>query len=72
MPLGIAERDYNPPMASAAKSPECPEQTQDIRLVVDSMPTLAWSARSDGSADFFNQCWLDYTGLFTEQSLGWV
>ncbi len=43
---------------------------QDIRLVVDTIPTLAWSARPDGSADFFNQRWLDYTGLSAEQALG--
>ena len=42
----------------------------DIRLVVDTIPTLAWSARPDGSAEFFNQRWLDYTGLSAEQALG--
>jgi hypothetical protein len=25
--------------------------------VVDAIPTLAWSARADGSADFFNRFW---------------
>jgi PAS domain S-box-containing protein len=43
---------------------------QDIRLVVDTIPTLAWSARPDGSAEFFNERWLDYTGLSAEQALG--
>jgi len=43
---------------------------QDIRLVVDTIPTLAWSAGPDGSADFFNQRWLDYTGLSAKQALG--
>src|SRR5258705_12542570 len=43
---------------------------QDIRLVVDPIPTLAWSAGPDGSAEFFNQRWLDYTGLSAEQALG--
>ena len=33
---------------------EEPEDVQDIRLVVDTIPTLAWSAGPDGSADFFN------------------
>src|SRR5262245_9366028 len=42
-----------------------------VRLVVDTIPTLAWSARSDGSAEFFNQPWLDYTGLSAEKALGW-
>src|SRR5882762_1852276 len=43
---------------------------QDIRLVVDTIPTLAWSAGPDGSADFVNQRWLDYTGLSAKQALG--
>src|SRR6266446_2616473 len=43
---------------------------QDIRLVVDTIPTLAWSAGPDGSADFVNRRWLDYTGLSAKQALG--
>jgi len=60
-------------MASAGQSSEPARQAPDIRLVVDTIPVLAWSARSDGSADFFNQRWLDYTGLSTDQALdsGW-
>src|SRR2546430_1272964 len=52
---------------------EEPGDIQDIRLVVDTIPTLAWSARPDGSAEFFNQRWLDYTGLSAKQVLdsGW-
>jgi len=49
---------------------EEPREVQDIRLVVDTIPTLAWSAGPDGSADFFNQRWLDYTGLSAKQALG--
>src|ERR1700731_3062971 len=49
---------------------EEPGDVQDIRLVVDTIPTLAWAARPDGSAEFFNQRWLDYTGLSAEQALG--
>jgi formate hydrogenlyase transcriptional activator len=63
--------DYNPRMPSAEHTSKEARQGQDIRLVVDTIPTLAWSARSDGSADFFNQRWLDYTGLSAEQALNW-
>src|SRR6516225_7254107 len=66
-----SQRDYNSRMDSAGQRSEHPRQLQDIRLVVDTIPTLAWSARPDGSADFFNQRWLDYTGLATEQALDW-
>src|SRR3989449_6377497 len=57
-------------MASLRHSYEEPGDVQDIRLVVDTIPTLAWSAGPDGSADFFNQRWLDYTGLSAAQVLG--
>ena len=51
-------------MASRGDAPsfsEEPVDVQNIRLVVDTIPKLAWSAGPDGSADFFNQRWLDYT-----------
>ncbi|HWO33481.1 MAG TPA: PAS domain-containing protein, partial [Candidatus Acidoferrum sp.] len=58
-------------MVSAARDPQHGRYEQDARLIVDAIPTLAWSARSDGSADFFNQRWLDYTGLSTERAGDW-
>ena len=45
-----------------------PATLQDIRLVLDTIPALAWSTGPDGSADFFNQRWLEYTGLTLEVS----
>jgi PAS domain S-box-containing protein len=47
------------------------ELKEKLAQVVDIIPTLAWSAGPDGSADFFNQRWLDYTGLSAKQALGW-
>jgi PAS domain S-box-containing protein len=58
-------------MTSVANGFEQAPQAQDVRLVVDAIPTLAWSAQADGSADFFNQRWLDYTGLSAEQARDW-
>jgi len=44
-------------------------------FVLSSTPSLRWpwSARPDGSAEFFNQRWLDYTGLSSKHALdsGW-
>jgi PAS domain S-box-containing protein len=34
-----------------------------IRLVIDTIPAMAWSLRPDGMVDFVNQRWRDYTGL---------
>jgi PAS domain S-box-containing protein len=42
-----------------------------LRLIIDTIPTLVWSTRPDDSAEFFNQPWLDYTGLSAAQALDW-
>src|SRR5216684_8541206 len=41
------------------------------RAFIDSIPSLAWSASPDGSAQSFNRRWLDYTGLTAEVAVGW-
>ena len=40
-----------------------------LRLVIDTIPTMAWSLRPDGTVDFVNQRWLDYTGLTRKDAL---
>src|SRR5713226_278313 len=42
-----------------------------LRLVIDTIPAYAWSARPDGSVDFINQRWLQSTGLSVEDAVGW-
>ena len=42
-----------------------------LKLLIDTIPALAWSARPDGSAEFFNQLYLDFIGLSAEQASGW-
>ena len=44
---------------------------RNLKLIIDTMPALAWSARPDGSAEFFNQHYLDFIGLSAEQASGW-
>ena len=41
-----------------------------MRLVIDTIPALVWSKLPDGSADFLNQRFLEYTGLSVEEGLG--
>jgi PAS domain S-box-containing protein len=40
-----------------------------LRLVIDTIPTMAWSLRPDGALDFVNQRWLDYTGISLEAAI---
>ncbi|WJI81959.1 MULTISPECIES: PAS domain-containing protein [unclassified Mesorhizobium] len=47
---------------------------RNLAQFVNTIPGLAWSARIDGSAEFFNQHYLDYVGLTVDEALGagWV
>ena len=44
---------------------------RNLQLIIDTMPALAWSARPDGTADFFSQHYLDYVGLSAEEMRDW-
>jgi PAS domain S-box-containing protein len=44
---------------------------RNLKLTIDTIPALAWSARPDGSAEFFNRHYLHFIGLSAEQANGW-
>jgi PAS domain S-box-containing protein len=49
---------------------EAVKQAEDrIRLVIDTIPTMAWTLRPDGAVDFVNQRWLDYTSLSLKEAV---
>ena len=41
-----------------------------LRSIIDTIPGLVWSASPDGTVDFLNQAWFDYTGVGLEESGG--
>ncbi len=43
---------------------------KELREVIERIPCMAWSAAADGSVEFFNRRWLDYTGLSPDQAKG--
>ncbi|PYV40835.1 MAG: hypothetical protein DMG06_18995, partial [Acidobacteria bacterium] len=60
------------PRAASDKAFDGLKGSEDqFRLMIDKIPTLAWSCLPDGTAEFLNQRWLDYTGLSLEEALGW-
>ena len=62
---------YNPGMAPVDGRSSQVTPAPDARHVVDAIPGLAWSSRPDGSVEFFNGRWYEYTGLSPEESFGW-
>src|SRR2546426_2109319 len=43
----------------------------DLRRIIDTIPVLAWCNLPDGSNEFHNQRWYDYTGLSPQEASGW-
>jgi PAS domain S-box-containing protein len=44
---------------------------REFRLLAESMPLIVWTTRADGLNTYFNQRWVDYTGLSLEESYGY-
>ncbi|MEO6603347.1 MAG: PAS domain S-box protein [Polyangiaceae bacterium] len=44
--------------------------SEDFRSLAESMPQIVWATRADGWNIYFNQQWVDYTGLTLEESYG--
>ena len=42
----------------------------DLALIIDTIPTLSWSADTNGYVEFLSRPWMDFTGLAPEQALG--
>jgi PAS domain S-box-containing protein len=42
-----------------------------LRLIIDTIPTIVWSKLPDGSVDFLNKHFREYTGLSSEEGMGW-
>jgi formate hydrogenlyase transcriptional activator len=43
----------------------------DLRAIIDTIPALVWYGLPDGSKEFFNKQWRDYTGLSLDELYGW-
>lgn len=46
------------------------EKEKEFRSLAESMPQIVWTTRADGWNIYFNQHWVDYTGLTLEESYG--
>ena len=46
---------------------ETKKSEAQLRKIIDTIPTLAWCNLPDGSNEFVNQRWCDYTGLSPEE-----
>jgi PAS domain S-box-containing protein len=40
----------------------------DLREAIDTIPTIVWSTMPDGTVDFMNRAWRDFTGITAEDA----
>jgi PAS domain-containing protein len=62
-------------LAAALQGRARAEQAErELRLAVNAIPALVWSATPDGSRDFHSQRWLEFTGLGADEAdgEGWI
>ncbi|GAC1377195.1 MAG: hypothetical protein NVSMB30_23670 [Hymenobacter sp.] len=50
------------------------ESQERSQFILESLPVMVWTTGPDGSADYYNQSWLKYTGrsLADELGFGWL
>jgi PAS domain S-box-containing protein len=58
-------------MMRGMSSPRRESDLMDMRALVDSIPALIDTARSDGYLDYFNKPWLEYLGVTLDEVAGW-
>jgi PAS domain S-box-containing protein len=46
------------------------QDERELHRVIDTIPSLAWSTLPDGSGEFWNKRWYDYSGLMPEECSG--
>jgi len=75
--IGYAQQDSTGAVArlfGTAQDMTERKQTEDalrrsedhLRRIIDTIPIMAWTVRPDGTVDYVNQRWMDYTGLSLE------
>ncbi len=47
-----------------------PSESQ-LRIIIDTIPALGWCCFTDGTTEFLNKRWLEYTGLLQEEASAW-
>ena len=62
------EKAYNEAKVSEA---QLADSEARLRTIIDMVPSFLWASLPDGSKEYLNKRWYDYTGLSLEEGRGW-
>ena len=69
--LGLFANQAAVAIANARADEALHSSERNLSAIIDTIPTLAWCNLPDGSNEFLNKGWHEYTGLSPEESHGW-
>jgi PAS domain S-box-containing protein len=55
----------------ALKHASLDDTEKGFRQLADAMPQIVWTANSEGWVDYFNQRWVDFSGMTLGETEGW-
>jgi PAS domain-containing protein len=47
------------------------QEAARLQTVIDTVPSFLWTSLPDGSKEYLNKRWYEYTGLSLEEGKGW-
>jgi len=69
--LAPAAIEPDPQQAALERALAVVQLSEDrLRTIIDTIPALVWCFRPDGTVNYFNQRWHEYTGISREEAYG--
>jgi PAS domain S-box-containing protein len=69
--LGLFANQAALAISNASAEQALQSSDRNLAAIIDAIPTVAWCNLPDGSNEFLNKGWHEYTGLTPEESHGW-
>ena len=67
--IQLAQNGESPELSDAFE--KLVQEAARLQTVIDTVPSFLWTSLPDGSKEYLNKRWYEYTGLRLEQGKGW-
>src|SRR5258708_39671734 len=67
--IELAQNGESPELSDAFE--KLVQEAARLQTIIDTVPSFLWTSLPDGSKEYLNKRWYEYTGLYLEQGKGW-
>src|SRR6266481_5903279 len=67
--IELAQNGESPELSDAFE--KLVQEAARLQTIIDTVPSFLWTSLPDGSKEYLNKRWYEYTGLTLEQGKGW-